>query len=104
MISTKVSSRAAVSPLTENDLRLKRFLDLSTEIKALTAELDQIKEEIKHKGTYSTSHYVATVSEVERTQPPSLQALIKAYGESVRQLCTVIQYKTVKVSPKRGES
>lgn len=92
--------RAAVSDFTENDLRLKRFLDLQAEIKALEIEIEQIKEEIKHRGTYSTTHYVATVSEVERTQPPSLKALIDTYGESIRRFCTTVKYKTVKVSVK----
>jgi len=94
--------RVAVNDFTENDLRLKRFLDLTAEIKELSAELEQIKEEIKHRGTYATTHYVATVSEVERTQPPSLKALIDTYGESIRRFCTVVSYKTVKVSPKGG--
>lgn len=86
--------------LTANDLRLKRFIDLQAEIKALETELEQIKDEIKHRGTYATTHYVATVSEVERTQPPSLQALVNMYGESIKRFCTKISYKTVKVSPK----
>lgn len=102
-MKTQDTTRAAVEDsLSANDLRLKRFIDLTAEIKALESELEQIKEEIKHRGTYSTSHYVATVSEVERTQPPSLTALIKTFGEEVRGLCTTIRYKTVKVSPKGG--
>ncbi len=92
--------RAAVSGLSENDLRLKRFLDLQAEIKALETEIEQIKEEIKHRGTYSTTHYVATVSEVERTQPPSLKVLVETFGEGVRKLCSSVSYKTVKVSVK----
>jgi hypothetical protein len=101
-MKTPIPLRAAVSDFTENDLRLKRFLDLTAEIKELSAELEQIKEEIKHRGTYATTHYVATVSDETRTYPPSLQDLVGMYGESIRRFCKTVSCKRVKVSPKGG--
>jgi len=83
-----------------NDLRLKRYVELQALIKASTKELEALKEEIIHRGTHTTSHYVVTVVDQSRTNPPSLAKLVEVYGEEVRELCTVSTFKKVTVGEK----
>ena len=100
MKQAKAQTESIEISYSANDLRLKRFIELGEQIKVLTLEHDSLKEEIKHRGTHSTQHFVATVSDVERTQPPALKVLVEKFGEGVRALCTKITYQTVKVSEK----
>jgi hypothetical protein len=83
-----------------NDLILKRYLELESEIKKLSMEFDGLKENLKHQGTHSTMNFVVTVSEVSRTQAPGLKTLVAEFGDRVRSMCTEITYKTVKVAAK----
>lgn len=90
------------SPLTENDLELRRFLELDHSIKAQTRELDALKEQIKHRGSYSTSHFVATVETRERAQVPTIERLESEFGPRVRDLCGKVEFKIVRVA-RKGE-
>lgn len=95
-----VQVQPEIEALSANDLVLKKYLELDTEIKALTKEFEAMKETLKHQGSFSTKNFVVIVEERPRTNPPSLEKLIKAYGEGVRSLCTVSTPKYVMVSKK----
>ena len=69
--------------LTAPDLRLSEFVQLNSEIKALTKRLDQIKAEIKHQGSYSTQNFIAVVQTVETETAPGKAKLIELFGPSV---------------------
>jgi histidinol-phosphate/aromatic aminotransferase/cobyric acid decarboxylase-like protein len=86
-----------------NDLSLKKYMELDQAIKQLTKERDAIKEELKHRGTHSSTNYVCTVETRTRTNPPSLQALVERFGTSIREMCTVSEFQAVKVAKKGGE-
>lgn len=86
--------------LTAPDLRLKRYIEIDSEIKRLTKELDALKETLKHEGTHSTMHYVCLVEERRRAVPPSLTVLESKYGPGVRELCSEAIYQTVRVTEK----
>lgn len=101
-IPTNVSVHGAPK-YTAGDLKLKRYIDLDTEIKRLTRDFETLRDEIKAQGTYSTQHFIALVEDRVRTNPPNLKTLIEVYGEDVRSLCTESQFKLVKVSPKGGD-
>lgn len=92
----------AEDTLTAPDLILRRYCELNAQLKTLTKEIEGIKDSIKHAGSYSTMHYVAIVEDRQRTLPPSLDALIKRYGETVRELCSVTTYQQVTVKEKGG--
>lgn len=89
--------------LTAPDMELKRYIELTEKIKELSAERDQIKRHIKHQGSYSTSHYVATVETVDIILAPSKDVLLKEFGPSVKRLFKHSTRTTVKVMPKGGE-
>lgn len=102
-MSKALKSQPTAAPkYSANDIQLRRYLELDESIKAMTKELESIKDGLKHEGSHSTHNYVVLVDEKSRTNPPSLASLIEAYGEKVRELCTVSTYKQVKVSPKAG--
>jgi len=84
------------------DATLHRFMDLNTQVRELTKELDALKESIKARGSYATAHYVASVEVQSVMYPPSLADLIKAFGESVRGLCKEGTRTIVRVTEKKG--
>lgn len=94
--------RSTATSLSVADVRLKRYLDPSAEIKRLETERDQIKEEIKHSGTHSTRHYVVTVDERNRTLAPTTEVLEAEFGPSVRRLFKTISYLQISVKAKGG--
>lgn len=92
--------KISIKKFSIRDLRLKRFMELTELKKTCEKELSQLKDEIKHEGSFSTNHYIAMVKETTRTSPPSLAILIKKYGHSVTALCKISTFKTVTVSKK----
>ena len=88
--------------LTAPDLRLKQFLKLQQGIKQLTKELNTIKEEIKHQGSYSTMNYIASVTTTQTTSAPKKEVFVSKYGPSVLSLWIAGTRTVVSVSKKDG--
>lgn len=96
----RIQNQKNENGLTANDLQLKRFIELQESVKAMTKELDAMKAELKHRGSFSTTNYVVSVKETTRRQPPALKALIEKFGPAVEALCSEVTYKSVTVSRK----
>jgi hypothetical protein len=106
-MSKVIKAKDLVAPaparkLSAGDLKLQKYDDLDSKIKAMTKERDELKEELKHQGSHSTQNWVCAVTDSSRTNPPSLKKLEAEYGPGVKDLCTVSEFKLVKVSKKGG--
>jgi hypothetical protein len=98
----KLTKQVPNEALTAQDLRLAHYLELQAEAKRIEGELELLKNELKHAGTHSTAHFVVTIEDRTRTNPPSLNALVEKFGEGIRALCSTSTYQLVKVTPKAG--
>jgi hypothetical protein len=83
------------------DLVLKRYLELSLQIKRLEGERARLNEKLKEQGTHSTKNFVVLVSNVERIQVPTFKVLVEEFGDRVLEFCKVLNYKVVRVSKKK---
>ena len=103
-IHSPTTSEASQSsePLSARDLRLSRYVDLNDKIKAMTTELNLLKDEIKHMGSYSTKNFVAIVETSTQTRAPGTKKLLEIYGPSAAEHFTTGDVTRVKVSRKGG--
>lgn len=79
------------------DFRLAKFLELKEREKQVADELEELKAQLYHMGSFSTDRFLVVVEEKARTQAPALKDLIATYGDSIRAMCKSISYKAVKV-------
>lgn len=89
-----------IQKLTAPDLRCRKFIELKNKISELNEELNVLKEEFKHQGTFSTQHYVCTVKTCETTTGPGIEVLRKTFGPSVEKLFKKGTRTTVDVTVK----
>jgi len=75
--------------LTAPDLYLKKYLSLKSEFDRLKAEVAEMETAIVHRGSYSTTNYIATIT-YKKTYPrvPGKKVLEAKYGIGVRDLYT----------------
>jgi len=86
--------------LSSNDLYLKTYLEIEAKYKEYSKQLKELKENLKHEGSYSTQNYIVLVTEGTRKVSPKLEKLVEKYGPSVNDLCTQTKTVTVKVQKK----
>lgn len=99
---SKEAGAGQAKGLTAPDMELRRFMDLQKQIKELTKELDGLKANIRHRGSFSTSHYIATVETVTVVSAPGKGKLIELYGPGVQEHFVEGTRTTVKVTKKGG--
>ena len=79
------------------DLELERFVSLTALIKQYTKELDTIKDDLKARGTFSTTTYVCVVETCSRELMPAKAKLLELHPTLADQIRT-IEYQKVKVA------
>lgn len=87
--------------LSLNDLRLKRYLDLKAQAKDLERQLEELRTELLHQGSFSSLHFLCIVKEEVRVIAPSTAELIRLFGEGVKKHLKSITMKKVIVQEKQ---
>jgi hypothetical protein len=98
----KTNTNTGVKIYSANDMRLKRYQYLNDQIKELTKELSQIKEEIKHQGSFNTLHFICLVETTTEIRAPNKEELLKIYGTSVTKYFKEGTRTTIKIQEKGG--
>lgn len=81
----------------KNEQVLAEYVELNDQVKSLTKKLNELKEEIRERGTHSTQNYSAIVEFVSRSQIDT-DAVKQLLGDKTPMKDT--SYQTVKVSRK----
>ena len=87
---------------TPTDAELAEFLQLQQTIKVATERLDELKELMKERGTFSSKKYACLVNEQTQQRLAGLEEVQKVFGRETLERYLLIKqhtFKVVKVSP-----
>lgn len=89
-----------IRTLTAEDLSLKRYIELKELIEKHQEELNSLRADFIHRGTFSTAHYVCTVEVIKTRTAPGCTELVKIFGPTVEIYFKPGERTIVKVLPK----
>jgi len=85
MENKKTSASDGAPALSAEDIQIAKYIKMSAEVKALTKELDALKDAFKHRGSFAGHGYAVSISQSQSMRMKSkaeLEALLGSVPDS----------------------